>query len=74
MTEKTTRRDFLGNAGTAAGFGFGILGARSARADDPPKNAGKVPVAALIGCGGMGIVDIGNIHEPQDPHRCGLRR
>ena len=61
MTGRTTRRGFIEGSGKAAvGLGmFNTLAARSARADDPPKAAGKLPVVGLIGCGGMGNADLG---------------
>ena len=56
MIEKTTRREFAAGASrTAVGLGLaGVLGSRTARADDPPKSAAKAPVIGLIGSGGMG--------------------
>ena len=59
MSDKTSRRAFLDRSGRlAAAVGIGMasaeaLGARPAAAQ-APLPAGKAPVMALIGCGGMG--------------------
>jgi predicted dehydrogenase len=63
MSEKRTRREFLGRS--AAAVGLAAAGAEGFRlrpvyAQDRPKSAGKVPVMALIGCGGMGRANMGN--------------
>lgn len=69
MTEKTTRRGFLGTTGTAAaGYGlFQIVGARSARAELVPRSALEAPVIGLIGSGGMGRANMGVFMEQKIP-------
>src|SRR3954466_12282323 len=69
MTEKTTRRHFFDDAGRAAvdQCVAGTLGVRVARADDPPKTAGKAPVIGLIGCGGMGTTNMGIFMDQKLP-------
>ena len=61
MSDKSTRREFLGSTGrisTAVGLGLTgaeFLGGRRAAAQEVPrKSAAKAPVMGLIGSGGMG--------------------
>ena len=68
MSEKTSRREFLGHTGrAAAAVGIGLagaegLGARLAFAQEPrPQSAAKVPVMGLIGAGGMGRGNMQNL-------------
>lgn len=62
MSEKRSRREFLGRSAAAVGLaaagaeGFGV---RPAAAQEPLP-ASKVPVMALIGCGGMGRANMNN--------------
>jgi hypothetical protein len=70
MTEKGSRREFLGSSGRiAAAYGLGVaaLGTRSARADDPPKSAANAPVIGLIGAGGMGRHNMGVFMDQKCP-------
>jgi predicted dehydrogenase len=70
MSDKSTRREFLGTSGGAAaayGLGMAALGARSARADDPPKSAAKAPVIGLIGAGGMGVHNMKKFMDQKYP-------
>lgn len=69
MTDKTTRRRFLGTTGAAtAGLSsFGILGARSARAELTPRSSLKTPVLGLIGCGGMGRANMNTFMNEKVP-------
>jgi predicted dehydrogenase len=68
MSDKTSRRQFLDRTGKlAAAVGLGVagsdgLGAGRAFAQGAVgrRSAGKAPVMALIGCGGMGRGNMGN--------------
>ena len=68
MSSPTSRRNFLGATGAAAGFGmFGILGGRAAGATLRPITALKSPTIALIGCGGMGRANMGTFMDQGVP-------
>ena len=66
MSEKSSRREFLGQGGrVAAAVGLGMaageaVGIRPTWAEDRPKSAAKAPVMGLIGCGGMGRANMDN--------------
>jgi predicted dehydrogenase len=65
MNDKSSRREFLGRSGTVAaavGMGAAAEGFRiqPVYAQGTPRSAAKVPVLALIGCGGMGRANMNN--------------
>src|SRR5687768_1810184 len=65
MSERTSRRQFLGRSGQAAaavGLGAAVEGFRiqPVYAQERPKSAAKAPVMGLIGCGGMGRANMNN--------------
>ncbi|WP_422924214.1 Gfo/Idh/MocA family oxidoreductase [Singulisphaera sp. PoT] len=70
MADQLTRRGFMGTTGVAAAsysLGLAAVGARSARAEDPPQSAAKAPVIGLIGAGGMGRHNMGVFMDQKIP-------